>query len=267
MGCGDGACTKIVRFIFFAFNFIFWVLGIVVLGVGIYSRVENDSWKELIDANTFFAAANLLIAAGTIVAFIGFFGCLGAFKKLKILLGIYCGLVILIFILEIAGGAYAYAKREVVETQLAKGVEKSVSKSYGDASNTAGKGFTKVIDWFQQEVKCCGSEGPADWQKSTWYSTKFTKEANKALVANKAKNVPDTCCKEKKKDCGLNLASWKDKKIYTQGCIAGGKQYAKDNLYLIGGVGVGIAVVELLAIAFAIGLIVAFKKEEKATTA
>eukprot|EP00493_Phyllostaurus_siculus_P004735 UN04756 len=118
MGCGDGACTKIVRIIFFAFNLIFWILGLVVLGVGIYSRVENDSWSKLLDSKTFLSAANLLIAAGALVALIGFFGCLGAFKKLKCVLGIYCGLVLLIFILEIAGGAYAYSNSDVVERQL-----------------------------------------------------------------------------------------------------------------------------------------------------
>ena len=58
----------------------------------------------------------------------------------------------MIFILEIAGGAYAYAKRDQVETQLAKGVEKAVSKNYGVTTDTSSKAFTKVIDWFQQEV-------------------------------------------------------------------------------------------------------------------
>jgi len=262
MGCG----TKCVQFIFFAFNFIFWALGLAVLGVGIYSRVENDSWDELISGDSFFAAANLLIAAGTIVAILGFLGCLGAFKKIKILLGIYCGLVILIFILEIAGGAYAYAKRDQVETQLAKGLEKAVNKNYGVTTDTSSKAFTKVIDWFQQEVECCGSKGPSDWQESEWYKAEYNDELNKAEVL-RAKNVPDTCCKKKTEDCGVGLASWDDEKIYNKSCIAAGKVYAKDNLYLIGGVGIGIAVVEVLAIIFAIGLIIAFKNEEKGTTA
>ena len=62
------------------------MLGLAVLGVGIYSRVENDTWRDLIDSDTFLDASNLLVAAGVIVAILGFFGCLGALKKLKLLL-------------------------------------------------------------------------------------------------------------------------------------------------------------------------------------
>ena len=40
-----GCATSFVRGLFFAFNFVFWVLGLVVLGIGIYSRIETDTWR------------------------------------------------------------------------------------------------------------------------------------------------------------------------------------------------------------------------------
>merc|ERR1711959_389276 len=96
-----GCATNVVRGLFFVFNFVFWVLGIVVLGIGIYSRIETDTWKDLINSETIFETANLLISAGVIVAVIGFLGCCGAIKKWQWMLVVYSVLVLVIFTLEI----------------------------------------------------------------------------------------------------------------------------------------------------------------------
>lgn len=256
-----GCATNVVRYLFFAFNFIFWILGIVVFAIGIYSRVENDSWKDLLNTDTLFAAANLLIAAGVIVAIIGFFGCCGAIKKVQWMLGVYCALVILIFILEVAAGGYAYQNRETVEDELTSGLTKAVKLNYGEKDNTGAKGFTKTVDWFQKKVKCCGVTNATDWKTSKWYTTfkNFTNNVNA---------VPDSCCKTVTAGCGEKIANYQDTaKIYTEGCVDAGKDFAKKNLYLVGGVGVGIAIVELLAIVFGVCLICAFKDEDKGSSA
>ena len=100
VSCGP----KIIQYIFFAFNLLIWILGIVVLGVGIWSHGEAGTWKSLIDLDSVGQAANLLIAAGVIVALLGFLGCWGAIKKVRPLLIVYSVIVILVFILEIAAG-------------------------------------------------------------------------------------------------------------------------------------------------------------------
>lgn len=234
MGCG----TSFVRYLFFAFNFIFWVLGIVVFAMGIYSRVETDGWKALIDTSTLFVAANLLIASGVIVATLGFFGCCGAIKKWQWMLIIYSILVILIFILEIIAGGLAYQNKAKVQAALTKGLNKGIKENYGKTDSLS-KGITKAIDILQRKVKCCGSNSSKDFPNGP----------------------PDSCCEIEKKDCGKIPAN-----LWTKGCIEEGKTFVKDNLWLIGGVGVGIAIVQLLSIAFAVGLICAFKKEEKEGT-
>lgn len=251
LSCG----TKCVQYLFFAFNFIFFALGLAVLGVGIYSRVENDSWKELINASTFMQAANLLIAAGVIVAFIGFLGCCGACKRWNWMLMVYSIVVIIIFLLEIAGGIYAYTKRETIQKTLEKQLKTGVNKNYGE-EDTASKGMTKAIDYFQQKVKCCGATNPRDWKTSEWY---------KKMTITRDR-VPDSCCILKTTDCG-NTSYTNALKIYTEGCVEKGKTFVKDNLWLIGGVGVGIAVVQLLGIIFALCLCKAYKDEDKGSAA
>jgi len=249
-----GCATNVVRGLFFVFNFIFWVLGIVVLAIGIYSRIETDTWKDLIDSNTIFETANLLIAAGVIVAVIGFLGCCGAVKKWQWMLIVYSIIVLVIFALEIVAGAYAYAKRGMIQDKLTQGIDTAVKTNYGQAG-TASEGMTTAIDWFQENVKCCGSTGPAKWKESKWYTS---------MGANKTADVPKSCCKSQTSGCNVNVdfgLTNSTSKIFTVGCIEEGKQFAKDNMWLIGGVGIGIAVIEIMGIGFALCLCCAFKKE------
>ena len=201
------------------------------------------------------SAANLLIASGIIAAIVGFFGCCGAMKQVKWMLMVYCGLIALIFILEIAGGAYAYTNRDEVEKKMEKKVRETVLIRYGGPGD-AGNAGTKAVDWFQQKIECCGATAPSDWVESSW----FTIYKN---YTGQPPRVPDSCCKNESVGCGTPLKGFKDPKIFSKGCIDQGKAFVKDNVYLVGGVGVGIAVVQLLAIVFGACLICSFNDYEK----
>jgi len=102
MGEGGLSCgAQCLRILMFVFNFIFFVLGLLLLGLGAYSRVQAKDYDSVLgDDGTVASAGNLLIAAGVLVAIIGFVGCCGAWKKTTVLLGIFAALVILIFIVE-----------------------------------------------------------------------------------------------------------------------------------------------------------------------
>lgn len=240
MDCG----AKCMKYMLFAFNFLFWVLGIAVLGVGIYSRIKSDNYDTILGDGGASSAANILIASGVFVSIIGFVGCCGAIKENKTMLIIYFILVLLIFILEIAAGALAYAKKDEMEEELTKNIQKIIMDNYSDdhEADAATKGFVKAIDWFQIEVKCCGAEGYTDWKKSNW-----GKE-------NVLKLAPKSCCIEE--DCVAIKST-----IYNTGCIAAGKTYVKEHLWQVGGVGVGIAVIQLLVMIAAICLCRTIGKE------
>jgi len=232
MDCG----MKFVRILLFFFNFLFWVLGIALLAVGITSRTSASSWKQLMEESLILNAANILIAAGVIVALIGFLGCCGAWKKNKCMLLSFAICIILIFILQLAGGIYAYTKKDTLQEDLKKGLDQ-IQDQYGQPS-TANKEFSKAVDWFQQNVKCCGLDKPESWNDSQWGKSGNT-------------GVPDSCCKTVEKGCGAKDIKTLGGIIFPKGCIPVGKKYAEDKIFLIGGVLIGIGVVQLLGILFA----------------
>jgi len=252
LSCG----MKFAKTLMFIFNFIFWALGIAVLAVGIWTRVElgGSSWKDLLEDSTIPNAANLLIASGILVAIIGFFGCCGAIKENRCMLISYAILVLLIFIMEIATGIYAYTRKDKMEASVVKHLKSTVATSYGRPEK-ANLGLTKAVDWFQQNMKCCGALKPEDWGNSVWYKSK---------KKNAYPRVPDSCCKTKG-NCTLETISVlkTNKKIHLEGCVSTVKAFVKEktNIYILGGAGLGIGVIQLLGVAFSLCLCKAIKNE------
>lgn len=249
-----------LKYLLFVINFIVWVCGIVVFGVGIYSRVKSGDWSDLVKDVSVVDAANLLIASGTFVMIIGFVGCCGAWKQMRPLLVVYIVMLVLIFVLEIAGGIYAAVKKDKVIESLEKNFAEITHNSYGQSSKADEK-LTESVDWFQKNVKCCGAEGPLSWKNSTY--------VNENIANMNAKNestyalFPDSCCI--KSGCNMG-ASENDygtvKDAYTKGCILESKAFLDSHMKELVGVGVGIAFVQLVGIVFAILLCRAIGREQ-----
>merc|ERR1712048_1046122 len=150
---------------------------------------------------------------------------------------------------EIAGGILAYTKKDEVTQHMVKALDHIVSTNYvTDKPSEAQKAAVKSLDWFQKELKCCGTTGPSSWANSTWY-----KSHNKTL-----EQVPESCCQSTPCERTYEPAS---SSIFHQGCIVQGTAFFKDNMYKLGGGAIGVAVVQLMGIVFAICLIKAIRED------
>ncbi|XP_046861108.1 CD151 antigen-like isoform X2 [Xenia sp. Carnegie-2017] len=230
------ACTK---YLLLAFNLVFWIAGISVFGVGLWSRLTAKDYEALLGDADVDKAANILIAAGLLVLGIGVLGCCGAIKENKCCLMLYALFVFLVFILEIAAGTMAYRNRDKMEEEISKAINSSVFQEYGKSEYSS---VTKAVDFAQKHIDCCGANNYSDWQYSYW--------ANKS--ENNGQLFPTSCCKRSTVNC--TRAPLKLNDVYQEGCIKGMKDWAKEHLIVIGGIGVGIAVTQILGMIFAICL-------------
>uniref|UniRef100_A0A672TBT8 CD81 protein-like n=1 Tax=Sinocyclocheilus grahami TaxID=75366 RepID=A0A672TBT8_SINGR len=89
MGKVEGG-MKCVKYLLFVFNFIFWLMGSLVLAVGLWLRLDPNTVSLLGEGgpDTFFIGVYILIAAGGLVMLVGFFGCCGAVRESQCLLGL-----------------------------------------------------------------------------------------------------------------------------------------------------------------------------------
>merc|ERR1711972_146501 len=127
------------------------------------------------DLNIYNTSTYIFIGISAIVVIISFFGCCGAWKESKCMLGTYFTFVLLLFILLLTGGILAYSGdlKNSIRTPLLKTVAKY------DDSATDGKAAA-----YKKDMKCCGVVNAKDWE------TNVTSPKWDPSTANK----PEGCC-------------------------------------------------------------------------
>ena len=233
-----GECGfKCIKLTFFCFNLIFWIAGIVVLVVGIWLHSQKDeaakNYAHLSGNITYINGPTFCIAVGVITILVSFLACCGAKTENMCMLGCYAGLLIVILTIEIVSITITYVYRERIETSLKNDFQKTLNK-YGQPD---WERLTTSIDELQKDFHCCGNNKYSDWFETSW-------------GRNNTNSVPTSCCrKTNEKDCNINLSK-DSQKIYRCGCYNHVKKYLLENLHIISGFGVWIAMIEILGIVF-----------------
>ncbi|XP_039200410.1 tetraspanin-8 isoform X2 [Crotalus tigris] len=98
---GVSSCMKYSMFVF---NFLFWIIGCIILGVSIWMHVSKDIQKEFKIDSSMLSAVNLLIAVGSVIMVLGFLGCCGAMKESQCMLLLFFIGLLMILLLQIVAG-------------------------------------------------------------------------------------------------------------------------------------------------------------------
>lgn len=159
-------CYLCIKYLVFAFNFVFWLLGCGLLAVGLWAKyspetlktagdkaqnaVFNKFFDEMTDSNQMIIY--FIIALGAIIMVIGFLGCCGAIKESKFLLGMFFVFLLIIFTALLALGIYIVVHKDKVKEHIGRVIEdklKNSEKGDDDAIN-----FMVTL---QTQFKCCGA--------------------------------------------------------------------------------------------------------------
>ncbi|KAI3389220.1 hypothetical protein SNEBB_002290 [Seison nebaliae] len=165
---GQGKCQSLSKMILFIFNFLLFICGAVVCGLGIWARVDSKSFldqitkflktikiSDVIHIDYLKSAALLLIIAGAILLLLGFLGCWGAYRESICLLSIYCTLIGLILLAELVGAILLFVMKSKVENVL----KTEMKKQFNKQSTEIKEAFNAI----QTELKCCGVDGSTDY--------------------------------------------------------------------------------------------------------
>lgn len=237
----EGAGANIVKYLVLIFNFIFFVFGLILFGVGIWANNKLGPYIEISSVN-YATGPRVVIAVGFFIAVVAFLGCCGAWKEHRCMLICFFSILFLMLILEIVGGALAYSNKGKIEDRLDKDVQNGI-KNYPKKNMIA-------IDDMQSKLKCCGEKSFLDWKMSADY--------------NKTGNVPNSCCKNiKNVTCAIGhlKPGVSHEGIYTEGCFLKLKDMIESSLVPIGALAITVLVIQLLGMVFALVLICRIKKE------
>ncbi|KAL1489345.1 hypothetical protein ABEB36_014258 [Hypothenemus hampei] len=230
-----------IKYLLFIFNMVFAIsgLGIIIAGGLVLSDVSDFNHFTTSDL---LGPPIVLIVAGTIVFIIAFLGCFGAIRESYKMLLAFAGLLLVIFILELAVGIAAAVYKADFDDTLKK------SLKYAMTNYTESTAEHVAWDRLQKKFKCCGIEKPNDWNipPAPW---------------------PDSCCwdgpAEKDVVKADNYCETKQlgNFVYSTGCFQKLKTKIESNTKVLIGVGIGIAFVEVVGIVLACWLAYTIKKE------
>ncbi|XP_043943111.1 CD9 antigen [Protopterus annectens] len=110
--------VKCIKYLLFGFNFIFWLAGTAVLGIGLWLRFDSQT-KSLFSNgdSSFYTGVYILIGAGALMMLVGFLGCCGAIQESTCMLGLFFMFLLIIFGVEIAAGIWGFANKEKVRSK------------------------------------------------------------------------------------------------------------------------------------------------------
>ncbi|XP_077994979.1 CD151 antigen-like [Glandiceps talaboti] len=245
----DEKCCSIscLKYTLFIFNFLLWLAGAGMLAIGIWTLIDRSHYVAILSSSTFEATTYLLLVTGICVMIVGTLGCCGAVQEQKLCLVLYTSLLLIILVMELVVGILAYVYRKELETELENNLNATLTEYYGiDGAEE----ITMAVDEMHRSFNCCGAHLYHDWDTSVW------KVSN--LAGNRS--TPDSCCKTESAFCAVRDHA---SNIYRMGCIVSLEEYLQKHLVILGGVGIGIACIQVFGVIFALCLYSQLKAEEK----
>ncbi|XP_077569863.1 CD82 antigen-like [Stigmatopora nigra] len=235
-------CVTAIKYFLFLFNLIFFLLGAVIMGFGLWLLLDNQSFLLVLnDSIAVKAACYILIGVGTFSMLMGFIGCLGAIYEIRCLLGLYFTCLLLILIAEIVAGTLIYFQKGALNEEMSKIVSK-VLDNYSENSTTH-----QAWDFIQRNMECCGWNGQGDWNKNPVIinSSQLLFPCSCQNISLAAGNVSES---------GFCEAQTPDWPVYDTGCAVSVENWLLTNIGVVLGICIAIAFIELLGMTLAICL-------------
>lgn len=226
---------KCIKTLLFVFNFIFWLAGAAILGIGIWTEIDPGQFDAFLGNSGYSLPAKILMAAGAFVMVIGFLGCWGAIKESRPLLGMFFACLFLIFAAEAVAGILGFLYRDKVDDEITNTLTDEVKMNYGTKIDST---TNQNIDNLQIRLECCGASNFTDWLESKWIKNNPPKKV-----------VPLSCCRE-----GANTTTCNEENnlnIHRKGCVEGLKDFVNNHLLILGVIAVSISAIQLLGMIFA----------------
>lgn len=238
--------SRILKYIIFFVNVLFWFLSIIVLGIGIFVMVEKrDVYSKLTDL--YYDPAVLFVVFGGLMFILTFTGCIGALRENTCLLAFYAGIITVLLIMEVICGIVGFVNSDKLEENIDEKLQNAIV-FYRDPTKPD---LHFLIDTAQTELGCCGSRSYTDWEANIYF--------NCSAPSVSACGVPFSCCKtedlQTNRQCGydIHILSPSDRQdlIHEEGCLNLSVRWFKDNLALIGGLSFGVVSLQLVTVCLA----------------
>lgn len=254
-----------IKYVVVFYNFLFWLLGVLILGLSAYLWWDSQNYLDINELSEFYITPFVvLLILGAIMTVVGFLGCCGAIRESRCLLAMY---FLFCMTMCIACGAFLYwaiRNEDMVRDRIKRDTTKLIKANYGVGKTNATE---LLVDRIQRDFTCCGIVGPEDWISSHFNNIS---SSERGIIPDQGTyRIPESCCNVDSSACisrvgrirhidrfseigGLNL----------EGCIGKFEHFIRDKWQLIVLTGCVLIGVQVFALLFACFLCCAISREE-----
>ncbi|XP_058629346.1 tetraspanin-33 isoform X2 [Onychostoma macrolepis] len=220
-----------VKYLLFFFNVIFWVIALILISIGVYSRiVKHETALACLTVDP----ALLLMIVGILMFFITFCGCVGSLRENICLLQ------------TLVAGILGFLFSDEARGKVTEMVDNAIQHYRDDLD------LQNLIDYGQKQFNCCGGISYMDWSQNMYFN------CSKENPSRERCSVPFSCCLLSKEEtvvntmCGHGVQNLEylaaSAFINTNGCIDKVVNWVHSNLFLLGGITLGLAIPQLVGI-------------------
>ncbi|MFT7806311.1 tetraspanin-5 isoform X1 [Arapaima gigas] len=244
-----------IKYFIFGFNIIFWLLGVAFLGIGLWAWSEKGVLSNISSITDLggFDPVWLFLVVGGVMFILGFAGCIGALRENTSLLKFFSVFLGIIFFLELTAGILAFVFKDWIKDQLNFFINNNI-RAYRDDID-----LQNLIDFTQEYWECCGAFGADDWNLNIYFNCTDSNPSREKC------GVPFSCCtKDPAEDvintqCGYDVRAKAESEqktfIYVKGCVPQFEKWLQDNLTVVAGIFIGIALLQIFGICLAQNLV------------
>ncbi|XP_069048519.1 tetraspanin-33 isoform X1 [Lepisosteus oculatus] len=236
--------SRVVKYLLFIFNMIFWIISLVMISVGVYARLMKHA--ETAMACLAVDPAILLMIIGILIFLITFCGCIGSLRENICLLQTFSICLTIIFLLQLAAGILGFVFSDKARGKVTEVINNAIVHYRDDLD------LQNLIDYGQKEFSCCGAVSYKDWSQNLYFNCTPENPSRERC------SVPFSCCLMSEDEavintmCGQGMQDLNYQQaeafIHTNGCIDKLVNWIHSNLFLLGGIALGLAIPQLVGI-------------------
>uniref|UniRef100_A0A182WML0 Tetraspanin n=1 Tax=Anopheles minimus TaxID=112268 RepID=A0A182WML0_9DIPT len=254
MGCDCETCISKTLLMFF--NFIFAILGMIVLAIGVWLvidkaslvallKVENDQIEHFTQPAVIEHLGYLLIVITSVVLFLSFLGYCGAIRESQCLLTTYGLFVLVILVAEVTAFGLAVAYKDRARTETKNYLQTTISYYYTGNDRNQTDAVTLMWNYMMSELHCCGVDDYRDFALSEkWNESK------------RDKIIPTACCVQtalyEPQDKNCPFSPTESNSYFKKGCYNAITDWIMHNQEVVIIVAIGVGVTQLLGIILAL---------------
>ncbi|KAA8594778.1 hypothetical protein FQN60_011913 [Etheostoma spectabile] len=280
-----------IKYFIFGFNIIFWFLGVAFLGIGLWAWSEKGVLSNISSITDLggFDPVWLFLVVGGVMFILGFAGCIGALRENSFLLKFFSVFLGIIFFLELTAGVLAFVFKDWIKDQLNFFINNNI-RAYRDDID-----LQNLIDFTQEYWECCGAFGADDWNLNIYFNctdsnpsrekcgvpfscctkdpaleSKLSWQPLSTIMTGLQKEMepsvfsPVGLYQHSKEDvintqCGYDIRAKTDSEqrnfIYIKGCVPQFEKWLQENLTVVAGIFIGIALLQIFGICLAQNLV------------